>query len=245
MFRKKLIERHEKNPHKARHHVRWRSREVMRIEAFSDAVFAFAVTLLIVSLEVPETFDELMHIMSGFLAFAVSFLLLMQIWYSQYIYFRRYGIEDTYTIVLNSIMLFFILFYVYPLKFLFRMMLTIGTVQIETDKPIITLDQVPELMIIYGLGFASIYLILFLLYRYAVKKSAELELDEKEIFNTKTKMYLYSINTIIPLITIVAALILPENLAGLSGYIYFMLGPVIYIYYKVRGNRYKKLFSTE
>lgn len=35
---------------------RFRGHEVRRIEAFSDAVFAFAVTLLIVSLEVPRSF---------------------------------------------------------------------------------------------------------------------------------------------------------------------------------------------
>jgi uncharacterized membrane protein len=39
---------------------RLRGHEVKRIEAFSDAVFDFAVTLLIVSLEVPKSFEELM-----------------------------------------------------------------------------------------------------------------------------------------------------------------------------------------
>jgi len=37
-------------------HFRWRGTHVSRIEGFTDAVFAFAVTLLVVALEVPHTF---------------------------------------------------------------------------------------------------------------------------------------------------------------------------------------------
>ena len=55
---------------------RWRSHEISRIEGLSDAVFAFAVTLLIVSLEVPRTFAELRETISGFLPFAISFAML-------------------------------------------------------------------------------------------------------------------------------------------------------------------------
>ena len=74
MFRKTLA-----NDISQRDDFRFRGSEVKRIEAFSDAVFAFAVTLLIVSLEVPRSFEELMNTMRGFVAFSVTFLLLMLI----------------------------------------------------------------------------------------------------------------------------------------------------------------------
>ena len=97
---------------------RLRGDEVIRIEAFSDAVFAFAVTLLIVSLEVPKSFAELMETMKGFFAFGISFLFLMLIWFGHNIFFRRYALDDVRTIFLNGCLLFIVLFYVYPLKFL-------------------------------------------------------------------------------------------------------------------------------
>lgn len=40
---------------------RLRGHEVSRIEALSDAVFGFAITLLVVVLEVPQTFGSADH----------------------------------------------------------------------------------------------------------------------------------------------------------------------------------------
>ena len=63
---------------------RLRGGEVTRLESFSDSVFGFALTLLVVSLDVPKTFDDLFNTMRGFPAFAVCFLLLAMIWNSHY-----------------------------------------------------------------------------------------------------------------------------------------------------------------
>lgn len=97
-----------------------RNYEVSRVEALSDAVLGFAITLIVVSLDVPRTYAELMTVMRGLPVFAICFALLLQIWYHHYRFFRRYGLQDGTTIALNSTLLFVVLFYVYPLKFLFN-----------------------------------------------------------------------------------------------------------------------------
>jgi uncharacterized membrane protein len=52
MIREKLIDKGIGDNKK----LRWRSHEISRSEGLSDAVFGFAVTLLVVSLEVPKTY---------------------------------------------------------------------------------------------------------------------------------------------------------------------------------------------
>ena len=59
---------------------RIRGKEISRVEGLSDAVFGFAITLLVVSLEVPKTSGEVLHAMRGFFAFAITFSLLFLVW---------------------------------------------------------------------------------------------------------------------------------------------------------------------
>ena len=66
-----------------------------RVEGFTDAVFAFAVTLLVVALEVPHSFEGLLNVVRGLPAFIICFALLMQFWNAHYKYHRRYGLDDT------------------------------------------------------------------------------------------------------------------------------------------------------
>src|SRR6185295_16751485 len=95
-----------------------RNREVTRLEGFSDAVFGFALTLLVVSLETPKDFSQLTNLVRGLVPFAAMFAMVCWIWYEHNLFFRRYGLQDTWTVFLNSVLLFVVLFYVYPLRFL-------------------------------------------------------------------------------------------------------------------------------
>lgn len=144
-----------------------------RLDGFSDVVFGFALTLLVVSLEVPRDYVELHHLLVGFLPFAVSFLLLMLIWFAHYQYFRRFGTHDAGTIWLNGVLLFVVLFYVYPLKFLFLSALGHGA-NIET------IDQMRELVLLYAGGFATIYFLFAALYANGYRQRDRLSLTPLE-----------------------------------------------------------------
>jgi len=89
-----------------------------RLESFSDSIFAFAATLLVVSLNVPDTFDALKANSISFFSFGFSFLALTLLWKTHNNLFRRINIIDNWVVFLNMLLLFVILFYVYPLKFL-------------------------------------------------------------------------------------------------------------------------------
>ena len=213
-------------------YFRWRGGEITRLEAFTDAVFAFAVTLLVVSLEVPKNFSELASTMKGFVAFGICFAILIQVWYQHYVFSRRYGLQTFYAMFLNSVLLFVVLFYVYPLKFLFSLVVGAFSGGMLATHPLehsIEPYQVPILMVIYSLGFSAVAAVFWLLYRYAYALRKELDLNEYESLRTRHEAYHQLAMILLGLIVSATAMLLPTNLAGLSGYLYGLIG----VYYWV------------
>ena len=71
--------------------------------------YYLSMTLLIVSLEVPRDFAGLMESFKQLPAFAVCFALLVMAWYYHFQFHRRFGLENLYTVFLNSLFLFLLL----------------------------------------------------------------------------------------------------------------------------------------
>jgi uncharacterized membrane protein len=223
-----------------------RRHEVSRLEGFSDAVFAFAVTLLVVSLEVPRTFTELADAMREFPAFAVCFALLFQVWWRHFNFFRRYGLEDPVTIGLTGILLFVVLFYVYPLKFVFKLVLhqMLGlNLQVPhedgTFEPMIMSSQTPLMMQIYSAGVVAVFSVFALLYYHAYRQRAQLALNAHETLETRLSIVdNVGIASIGILSVAIATFGGPLAAAVIAGPIYFLIGPFKYAlgYYSQRAH---------
>ena len=220
-----------------------RRHDISRLEAFSDAVFAFALTLLVVALDVPQSYDELMKLMAGFIPFAASFALLTWIWYEHNIFFRKYGLQDPLTTTLNAVLLFVVLFYVYPLKFLFTAAFSffIPVLGIELR---LTPGQLPRIFAIYGAGFVVLFTMFALLYLQAYRRRRELNLTPLDEFDVRRSIGEHLVSAGVGLVAIAVALFTPMPFPVLSGFTYFLMGPAHWTFGVVSGRRRKALEGT-
>jgi uncharacterized membrane protein len=222
-------------------------REVSRVEGFSDAVFAFAITLLVVSLEVPKTFSELLQVMRGFPAFAVSFALLFQIWWRHYLFFRNYDLEDAHTISLTGVLLFVVLFFVYPLKFLWSLVFAPLQGRAITGD-VIAVGQMPILFGVYGAGVVATFGILAAMYSHAYRCRGDLDLTPVEIVNTRIEIYRNAALSGIGLLSILVAVVMRRiapQLIGIAGLVYFAIGLSEWGLGEYRGRLIRRLPRTD
>lgn len=226
----------------AREGFNWRGKEITRIEGLSDCVFGFAVTFLVISLEVPKTYQELYLIMRGLPAFAVCFLQLMLVWHDQYVYFRRYGIEDFRTVTLTLTLLFLVLYYIFPLKFLWTVLMSPFADLIfgptgDATKAFSSINDLAQLMILYHIGIMAVYLIFTLMYFHAYQKREELVLNPVEVHDTRASIIDSLFFLGLGLLGMLVILIGGPQLSGISGMMY----PVFIVpFFSIMGKRNAK-----
>ena len=231
---------------------RYRGLNQTRVETFSDVGFALAITLIVLSASVPETFSDLRESISGVVPFFLCVVLLGVIWMQHYMFFLRYGLQDIRTIVYNTFLLFLILVYVYPLKFLMTFLVTLFTMAISGNRETIMAYDIQGgdmkfLMIVYGLGAALIFITIALLYKHALSKKEDLDLDPYEVFQTKTSIGVNFLMSVIPTVSFLIAWIGPDTawIGAISGFIYMLYPIVMPLYGRYLRKKEKQLFPTD
>ena len=221
--------------------TRWRGGDVSRLESFTDAVFAIAITLLVVAHDVPKNFYEFTSVMWGFIGFGVTFLYLIFLWLANFKFHRRYGLEDGITIFLNSLFIFIVLFFIYPLKFLAQVLINWGILNrgfgIDFDIGFSGGINYYDIWIIYGSGNFAIWFVIILMYWHAYNKREVLDLDSQELEITIGTILANSVVCFVILLSIMLAIFEVGHWPGL---IYIFITPLVFLAIYLYDNVFNK-----
>ena len=208
-----------------RHGFRLRGLEMTRLETFADAAFAFAVTMLVISIDtIPGNLDELLLALKGVPAFAASFASIALVWAGHNLWSRRYGLEDGLTTVLSLALIFVMLVYLYPLKLVFSALFAwISFGWFPSEFEINSARELATLFVVYGIGFALISAIIASLYWRALKRASQLGLNSLERIYTRSEISGWIIMAATGLLSALFAGLAPGNSRAFAGFVYFIL----------------------
>lgn len=227
---------------------RMRGLEMTRIETFTDAAFAFALTLLVISFDtIPTSYPELIAALSEIPAFLGSAAIILLFWHAHMTWSRRFGLEDGIAILLSFLLVITVLVYVYPLRYMTATVFAlighlVGWSWLIPDITLPVRAEVNQLCIIYGIGFSIMCLCIVLLNRHALRRSELLELNALEQFDAKWESRGWLLVGSTGVFSVVLALLLPaQSFTGVPAFTYMLL-PIIMPIFGVRIERKRQRF---
>jgi uncharacterized membrane protein len=160
------------------------ARETARIEAFSDGVFAIAVTILVLNLHVPHDMREdrellgaLLNQWPSYLAYVTSFAQISIMWINHHRLFTVIRRTDTPLLLFNGLLLLGVTFVPFPTAVLAEYMPS-GGAHIAAAA--------------YSGTYAMIAVLFNLLWRYAAHKNRLLDREaDARVVNAITRAYSY------------------------------------------------------
>lgn len=207
-----------------------RGDKTTRLEAFVDAAFAFAVTLLVIAGDsLPTSIAELEAALKQIPAYAASFALIMRFWTSHADWSRRYGLDDTASNRLSLLLVFVLLIFVYPLKMVFSSLFAVLTLgYLPTPFSIGSVAEVPLMFQTFAVGFGSMALIMMLLFARTLKQAHALQLQPAEIDYARIKRLDWALVVGFAVLSFALACLIPATAnsgawVGMPGFIFFGL----------------------
>lgn len=203
--------------------------QVTRLETFVDAAFAFAVTMLVISLNaIPDSIPALVDALKGVPAFALCFAQIAMFWQAHVSWSRRYGLDDGRSMLLSLTLVFLVLVYVYPLRILFGTFFSwITDGWIPWQVRVESFDQITDMFVIYGIAFATLSACIMALYAHAWRQRATIGLSQEEAVATVGYIAGWGWRVVVAALSITSALLAPDQrpvwTAGLPGLMYFLM----------------------
>ncbi len=211
-----------------------RGHQVTRLEAFVDAAFALATTLIMISIDqVPRTMQDLKDGLTEIPAFIACFAVIVMFWLGHNTWSRRYGLDDRKSLFLSLLLVMIVLIWVYPLRMMYGTAFAWLGFQLglpPSMAPRMNWQANPAdiqlLFICFGIAWSSLGLVIAALYRNAWKKRHELKLSRQEMILTRSEIASWQWIPFTGLVSITLALLIGPVQSwqiGLPGFAYCLM----------------------
>ena len=178
--------------------------ETGRVEAFSDGVFAIAITLLILAVGIEQSIAHgtvkhvLLHLWPAYIAYAVSFLTIGIMWVNHHAVFRQFARVDRPLLLLNVLLLMLIAFVPFPTR-------------VVADHALSAPDR-QAAALLYGSTMTITAILFFSVWIYGSRRLLRPDADRREVTGI-TRSYLpgaptYATATLVALVSSTASLIM-------------------------------------
>ena len=212
-----------------------RGENMTRIETFVDAAFAFAFTMLVISIdEIPRSPPELIELSRDIPAFILSAAVIGSVWMAHSNWSRNFGLQDRLTIYLSLGLVMLVLIFVYPIKLMMQAtVIYISRAVFEIrifDNGLFEVEgwaegQVVDLFIYFALGLIALSFITIAFYVNALRYRVALRLNTYELNFCRLTILDWIVVAVTALVSILIAFVLSEDSdnVAFSGYVYFSL----------------------
>ncbi len=209
---------------------RLRGVAMTRLETFIDAAFAFAISMLVIAAQQsPDNIQTLLAAFKNVPTCVCSIAVLGIFWRGHWLWSRRYGLEDSASILISWVMIVTILIFIYPLKAIFgAMWYFLSNGQVGQPFSLRTTEsQARTIFAIYALGLIAISAEILLLNLRAWLLREPLRLNALEKLVTRGELTGWSIPVCVGIVSLVSALTLPAEKIQWSGWAYFSMAILV------------------
>ena len=207
-----------------------RGAQATRLEAFVDAAFAFALTLVVIGgTDIPASVDELLLAMKSVPAYAACFLLIIRCWSSHADWSRRYGLDDNRSRRLSVLLVFLVLIFVYPMRMVFSSFFNAITGgYLPSGFTMDSAADVPAMFIMFAVAFGLLGLVMTALYGHAWRLRDALGLSLHERARTRFEIMNWAAVPVVAVLSLLLALAIPARndlglWLGAPGFVFFLL----------------------